>query len=98
MSTAKNIGKRLKKARKEIGLSQRQLAKALRLSDKTISAYEVGRSTPSFDTIRKISKIIHKPITYFDQNVNLNDLDLQIKIKTIEKELLEIRKLLGKRK
>ena len=98
MSTAKNIGKRLKKARKEIGLSQKQLAKALRLSDKAISAYEVGRSTPSFETIRKISKIIHKPITYFDQNVNLNDLDLQIKIKTIEKELLEIRKLLRKRK
>ncbi len=93
----KSIGKRVKKARRELGLSQKQLAKALKLSDKTISSYEVGRAVPSFDTICKISKIVHKPIIYFDQGANLDDLDLQIKIKTIEKELLEIKKLLKKK-
>ena len=93
-----NVGGRIKKARKELGISQKQLAGSLRLSDKAISSYEVGRTTPSFETIKKISKIVHKPITYFDEDSNLNDLDLQIKIKTVEKELLEIKKLLKKKK
>jgi len=93
-----NIGSRIKKARKEIGLSQKQLASALRLSDKAVSSYEVGRTTPSFETIKKIGKIVHKPIAYFDKDSNPKDLDLQIKIKTVEKELLEIKKLLKKKR
>ncbi len=93
-----NVGGRIKKARKELGISQKQLARRLRLSDKAISSYEVGRTTPSFDTIKKISKVVHKPITYFDEDTNSNDLDLQIKIKTVEKELLEIKRLLKKKK
>ncbi len=93
-----NVGGRIKKARKELGISQKQLARRLRLSDKAISSYEVGRTSPSFNTIKKISKIVHKPITYFDEDSNLNDLDLQIKIKTVEKELLEIKRLLKKKK
>ena len=93
-----NVGGRIKKARKELGFSQKQLARRLRLSDKAISSYEVGRTTPSFATIKKISRVVHKPITYFDEDSNLNDLDLQIKIKTVEKELLEIKKLLKKKK
>jgi len=94
----KSMGERIKKARKEVGLSQKELANRLRLSDKTISSYEVGRTIPSFTTIRKISKTVHKPIAYFDEDSNQGDLDLQIKIKTIEKELLEIKKLLRKKK
>jgi len=45
-----------------------------------------------------ISRIVHKPITYFDEEASGDDLDLQIKIKVIEKELLEIKKLLKNRK
>lgn len=93
-----DIGSRIKKARKELGISQKQLARHLRLSDKAVSSYEVGRTTPSFETIKKIGKIVHKPITYFDKDSDPKDLDLQIKIKTIEKELLEIKRLLKKRK
>ena len=93
-----NIGNRIRKARKEIGISQKQLAKILSVSDKAVSSYEVGRTTPSFNTIRKISKVVHKPISYFDKDSDPKDLDLQIKIKTIERELLEIKKLLKKRR
>ena len=93
-----NVGGRIKKARKELGISQKQLARYLRLSDKAISSYEVGRTTPSFATIKKIGKVVHKPITYFDEDSNPNGLDLQIKIKTVEKELLEIKRLLKKKK
>jgi len=94
----KTLGKTIKKARREVGLSQKEFADILHVSDKTVSSYEVGRATPSFDTIKKISRIVHKPITYFDEEASGDDLDLQIKIKVIEKELLEIKKLLKNRK
>ena len=100
MSNIKNelaLGNRIKKARKELGISQKQLAGRLRVSDKAVSSYEVGRTAPSFETIKKIGKIVHKPVTYFDKDSDPKDLDLQIKIKIIEKELLEIKKLLKKK-
>ena len=100
MSTShtKTIGKKIKKARKQIGLSQKELAKHLKVSDKTVSSYEVGRAVPSFKTLQEIGQVVHKPINYFGENSDSPDLDLQIKIKTIERELLEIKKLLKDRK
>jgi len=91
------FGQKLKRARKEVGLSQKDLGEALKLSDKAISSYEVDRATPSLDTLKEISKLIHKPISYFLDEIDHDDLDLQIKLKIIEKELLEIKKILKKR-
>lgn len=90
------IGKRIRKARKEVGLSQKQLAARLKLSDKAVSAYEVGRVMPSFAKIRQISKVVHKPIAYFDEEVDPKELNIGIKIKIVEKELAEIKRLLRK--
>jgi len=91
------LGKRIKQARHEMGWSQKELAQKLKLSDKAISSYEVNRATPSFLTLKKISRVVHKPIAYFDDGVDSDNLDLQIKIKIVEKELLEIKKLLKKK-
>lgn len=93
----KLLGKKIRYARKQTGLSQRKLGFSLQISDKAISAYEVGRTTPSFAILKKIGKITHKPIAYFDTEARDGDLDVQIKLKTIEKELLEIKQLLKKR-
>lgn len=93
-----NIGETIKKARKEIGMSQREFADVLEVSDKTVSSYEVGRAVPSFDMVRKMSKVLHKPISYFDDEDVSDDIDLQLRLNTIERELLEIKKLLKKRK
>jgi transcriptional regulator with XRE-family HTH domain len=92
-----HIGKMIRKARKEIGLSQKDFANVLHVSDKTISSYEVGRAMPGFNTLLQISKVVQKPISYFDSDVEHEDIDLQIKLAVIEKELLEIKKILAKR-
>ncbi len=94
--STKAIGQKLKKARKESGLSQKDLAKSLNVSDKTISAYEVGRAKPNFEMMKKISKLTKKPITYFDTEANADDVDLQTKLDTIERELIAVRELLKK--
>lgn len=92
------FGELIKKARKGIGLSQKELAKALHVSDKAVSAYEVNRAAPPFETIKKISQITKKPITYFDTgNDNLDD-TIATKLESVENELKEIRKLLSGKK
>lgn len=93
-----SIGEKIKRARKEAGLSQKQLSHTLQISDKAVSAYEVGRTTPKFETIQKISRVTHKPLAYFGSEIESVDVNLQAKLQTIEKELLEIKQLLKKRK
>jgi transcriptional regulator with XRE-family HTH domain len=91
------LGDKIKKARKEIGYSQKQFGDALKLSDKAISAYEVDRAEPTIQTLKQMCRITHRPTSYFLEETNNDDLDLQIKLSTIEKELLEIKHLLKKK-
>lgn len=93
---AESIGEKIRYAREEAGISQRELGQILQVSDKAISSYEVGRTIPSIRVLKEIGNVVHKPISYFDDS-EPNDIDLQIKIKTIERELLEIKKILEKR-
>lgn len=91
------LGEKIKRARKEIGYSQKQFGDALKLSDKAISAYEVDRAEPTISTLKVISKLTHRPAAYFLEDEPIEDLDLQIKISTIERELLEIKNILKKK-
>lgn len=97
-ATKAYMGKAIRQARKDLRLSQKDFAKVLRVSDKAVSSYEVGRATPKFETLQKISNILNKPISYFSSKSTTEDIDLQIKIKTIERELLEIKKILLSKK
>lgn len=96
MTKTDNIAKKLRQARVEAALSQKDLASSLKLSDRTISAYEKGRAMPPLDTLQSISNLTHKSINYFlDEEIDEGeDLDLQVKLKKIEIELLQIKKVL----
>ncbi len=96
MTKTDNIAKKLRQARVEAALSQKDLADSLKLSDRTISAYEKGRAMPPLDTLQSISNLTHKSINYFlDEEIGEGeDLDLQVKLKKIEIELLQIKKAL----
>ncbi len=96
MTKMDKIAKKLKQARVEAALSQKDLANSLKLSDRTISAYEKGRAMPPLDTLQNISNLTHKSINYFlDEEIDEGEnLDLQVKLKKIEIELLQIKKAL----
>lgn len=96
MKRRSSFAVKLKKARKAVGLSQKDLGKMLELSDKAISSYEVGRAHPSIDILKKIGEITHKPIQYFLEDETSLEIDIQSRIKSIESELAAIRKLLVK--
>jgi|AntAceMinimDraft_14_1070370.scaffolds.fasta_scaffold07176_6 transcriptional regulator with XRE-family HTH domain len=88
-----DLGTRIKRARQAVGLSQLELGRSLKLSDKTVSAYEVGRTQPSLEALQDLSRVTHKSVSYFVGQRDSENLDLEIRIKKIEQELLEIKRL-----
>ena len=52
-----DLAARIKTARKEARLSQLALANRIGLSDKSISAYEQGRSAPPFSKLNRLRKL-----------------------------------------
>ncbi len=96
MAKIDQLAQKIKQARVEAALSQKELASSLKLSDRSISAYEQGRALPPLDTLREISELTHKSMNYFldDDIATQENFDLQVKIKKIELELLQIRQVL----
>lgn len=88
------LAQKLKISRRQIGLSQKQMGSALKLSDKAISSYEVGRATPNLETLRNISVLTNKPVAYFMDDEETDDLQITMRLKVIERELSAIKALL----
>lgn len=91
------MGEKIKRARTAAGLSQKDLAGRLQLSDKAVSSYEVGRAQPSIEVLKEISSLTEQPLVYFLDEQPHVDLELQAKLKKIERELAEIKTLLQER-
>lgn len=89
------LAKRIRAARQDARLSQSALGKAIGVSDKSVSSYEQGRSTPPFAKLRKIADATQRPISFFTQE-NTDDATIASKLLTIERELNEVKKLLKK--
>lgn len=62
---AKKLGKKIKLARVEQDMTQRDLGAAIGSLQKNISRYETGRSLPNLETLEKIAKALKKPFGYF---------------------------------
>ncbi|MBN1618860.1 helix-turn-helix transcriptional regulator [Candidatus Dojkabacteria bacterium] len=90
------IGKKIREAREEQGISQKDLGMALGLSDKAISAYEASRTVPPLETLLRIAEELNKPIDFFI-NSNAPDFKLETRLAAMEsivsQLLKEIRKI-----
>jgi transcriptional regulator with XRE-family HTH domain len=58
------IGEKIKKLRKQHGLSQEALAEKVTVTRQTISKWELGQSTPDLDFIAQLSDIFHVSSDY----------------------------------
>lgn len=92
------IGRKIKMARQQAGYSQRELAQVLKLTDKAVSAYEVGRAQPSLQVLVQLSQATNKPVSYFLDDFEEKDPDFQLRVKKIEQDLAEIKKMLSKKR
>jgi transcriptional regulator with XRE-family HTH domain len=68
MNRKKFIGARIKQARSELGLSQKELGKLYGCSDVNISEIERGLTGISIPDLERIAEIVGKPITWFLQD------------------------------
>ena len=89
-----SISQKIRYARTEAGLSQKDLAAQLQLSDKAVSSYEVGRAQPGIEVLRDIGQATGRPVTYFIDDEGVEEIDFTVKIKNIEKELAKLKKAL----
>jgi transcriptional regulator with XRE-family HTH domain len=62
------IGDNLRRARKEMGMSQKDLANSLAFSNTTISKIENGYRKLGLDELSRFSDVLNKPIDYFVGN------------------------------
>lgn len=59
-----SFGKRISILRKELGLSQTDLAKQLNTSVSVVSRYELDKMTPSVDTAKKLAQLLKTSVGY----------------------------------
>lgn len=93
---ANELAERIRDARKDARLSQDELGKFIGVSDKSVSAYEQGRSTPPISKLKKIAEYTNHPLSYFTQEENSEAL-LVSKLAAIEQNLIEVKTLLLKK-
>lgn len=89
------LGEKLRRAREHLSLTQEELAKAVNLSSEFISLIEIGKRSPSLDSLRRISNYLKQDIAYFlAEEKNIFDLLLAEKNlnKTAKKEIKKFRK------
>ena len=65
MTREENFALKLKKLRKENNMTQKELAQKLCVSDKNLSKWECGRSTPDIFYLQEICKIFNVDAEYF---------------------------------
>ena len=93
MKKLSQLARRIRSARTNAHLSQEELGKSIGVSDKSVSAYEQGRSLPPITKLKKIAEYTNHPLSYFTQEDNSSAL-LASKLANIERELEEVKKLL----
>lgn len=89
--TPKDLGIRIKEARIASGLTQLQLALALGISDRSISAYENGKTFPQLENIFLLSDALEVPTTYFfskDEDLTKEIVQLRNKINELERKTI----------
>lgn len=59
------LGRRIRTARMELGLSGTELARSIGKSQPYISDLERGQRTPSLPTLKALAEALEKPIAYF---------------------------------
>ncbi|SRR5258708_35534962 len=89
------LARRIRSARLDAHLSQHSLGENIGVSDKSVSSYEQGRSTPPLDKLQKIADATNHPFAYFTEK-DTTDATITSKILLIERELAEVKRLLKK--
>lgn len=76
----RSIGDRIKEKRKELGLTQLELAEKLNVTDRAVSKWEQGEGDPSIAILPELAKIFSVSLDYLmigkqEETISLDDMD-----------------------
>lgn len=77
------IGKKIKKLRKSLKLTQEDFAAKINVSRSTLSCYEVGQRTPSMKTLQEIAHICGVGLDFFGLGSKDEAFDLLARAKDV---------------
>ena len=67
----KQYSRLIKQKRKELGLTQKELAKIVHTSQQAIARYETQKAEPSLEVLQALSEALGTPLSYFiDENAS----------------------------
>ncbi len=69
------IGEIILQRRKELGMTQKELAERLNVTDRSISRWECGVNLPDVETLKTIAKVLDVPISYFYEDVQEKEIN-----------------------
>ncbi len=69
------IGEIILQRRKELKMTQKQLAEKLNVTDRTISRWECGVNLPDVETLKTVAKVLDVDIKYFYEDVKSNEIN-----------------------
>lgn len=61
----KQYSRLIKQKRKELGLTQKELAKIVHTSQQAIARYETQKAEPSLEVLQALSEALGVPLSYF---------------------------------
>jgi transcriptional regulator with XRE-family HTH domain len=65
LCVSSGLASRIRQSRKEIGLSQNELARELNLAPRTIQTWELGEAEPRGEHFRRLALKTGKPLAWF---------------------------------
>lgn len=69
MNPKQILGERICVARKEAGLRQYELARAIGVTDPTVNRWERGHNAPRLEQRRALAQILGRPVEFFEEPV-----------------------------
>ena len=69
------IGEIILQRRKELKMTQKQLAEKLNVTDRTISRWECGVNLPDVEMLKTVAKVLDVDIIYFYEDVKTNEIN-----------------------
>ncbi len=69
------IGKIILNRRKELGMTQKELAEKLNVTDRTISRWECEVSLPDVEMLKTLSQVLDVDISYFYEDVPVREIN-----------------------
>ena len=69
------IGEIILQRRKELKMTQKELAEKLNVTDRTISRWECGVNLPDVEMLKTVAKVLDVDIKYFYEDVKTNEIN-----------------------